>query len=402
MSNQRTEQTILVYQKIIEQESKTSTYKFALLRAVIDLISAQSPHIEDRDTYVSIPVLLISDKWLFYYWDLIEHKYAQIHSERDLVFKEQLIKLQTKHHLQNYWDFNREFQKANYTTTLKPDLVSLVKVLNETIIKNPVKYIGTSMGKGYNALFQVESGRITGNANGYLDLLKCSPKIIVNKNHFEGLRLYGGLLSGANSIIMNWVDFMYKQKKRAAKKANNNEQVVSELEVDYAKPTPLNILLKSSEVNRETQTIRNFWSEKIKSDTPVFCTWSGAQIKSEKELAIDHAIPFSVIFNNDYWNLVPAKNTVNSSKSDKILSKNQLFASKNRIFQIWDTYRSAPELSHVFQTQCQISLVKETEISLENLFQKFVQINEGFVELRGMESWGVNQPRSNFYESALI
>jgi len=30
---------ILVFQKIIEQESKTSTYKFALLRAVIDVIS---------------------------------------------------------------------------------------------------------------------------------------------------------------------------------------------------------------------------------------------------------------------------------------------------------------------------------------------------------------------------
>jgi len=47
MSNQSTEQTLLIFQKIIEQESKTSTYKFALLRAVIDIISAQSPHIEN-------------------------------------------------------------------------------------------------------------------------------------------------------------------------------------------------------------------------------------------------------------------------------------------------------------------------------------------------------------------
>ena len=386
------EQTLLIFQKIIEQESKTSTYKFALLRAVIDLISAQSPHIEDRDTHVAIPVLLISDKWLFYYWDLIEQKYAQIHSERDLVFKEQLIKLQTKHQLQNYWDFNREFQKANYTTTLKPDLVSLVKVLNETIIKNPVKYIGTSMGKGYNALFQVESGRTIRNANGYLDLLNCSPKILVNKNHFEGLRLYGGLLSGANSIIMNWVDFMYKQKKLAAQKANKNERVVSELEVDYAKPTPLSILMKSSEVSRETQVIRNFWSEKITSGIPVFCTWSGQPIKDKDDLAIDHTIPFSVLFNNDYWNLVPAKNTINSSKSDKILSKNQLFASKNRIFEIWNTYQNTPELATIFSSQCQISLVKVAEITLDNLFEKFVQINEGFVELRGMESWGYLNP----------
>lgn len=388
MANSTNENILLIFQKIIEQESKTSTYKFALLRAVIDLISAQSPHIEDRDTHVAIPVLLISDKWLFYYWDLIEHKYAQIHSERDLVFKEKLLELQTKHQLHNYWDFNREFQKVVYTTTLKPDLLSLVKILNDTIIKNPVKYIGTSMGEGYNALFQVESGRTTRNANGYLDLLKCSPKILMNKTHFEGLRIYGGLLSGTNSIIMNWVDFMHKQKMRAAHKPNKNARVVSELEVDYAKPTPLSILLKSSEVCRETQAIRNFWSEKITSGTPVFCTWSGSQIKSEKELAIDHAIPFSVLFNNDYWNLVPAKNTVNSSKSDKILSKNQLFASKNRIFEIWATYQNTPELETIFSSQCQISLVKASEITLENLFEKFVQINDGFVELRGMESWG--------------
>lgn len=392
MIKQSTEQTLLIFQKIIEQESKTSTYKFALLRAVIDLISAQSPHIEDRDTHVAIPVLLISDKWLFYYWDLIANGYAQIHAGRSLVFEERLRALQQKYNLQNYWDFNREFHKAQYLDNLKPEFIALAKGLNDTIIKNPVKYIGTSMGQGYNSLFQVESGRTTRNANGYLDLLNCSPKILVNKNHFEGLRLYGGLLSGANSIIMNWVDFMYKQKKLAAQKANKNDRVVSELEVDYAKPTPLSILLKSSEVSRETQVIRNFWSEKITSGIPVFCTWSGQPIKDKDDLAIDHAIPFSVLFNNDYWNLVPAKNTVNSSKSDKILSKTQLFSSKLRLFEIWANYQNTAELSTIFSSQCQISLVKEVEISLENLFQKFVQINEGFVELRGMESWGYLNP----------
>lgn len=388
MINLSFDQTLLIFQKIIEQESKTSTYKFALLRAVIDLISAQSPHIEDRDTHVAIPVLLISHKWLFYYWDLIKHDYAQIHSERDLVFKEKLLKLQTEYCLQNYWDFNREFQKAIYTSTLKSDLVSLIKVLNDTIIKNPVKYIGTSIGEGYNALFQVEAGRTTRDAKGYLDLLKCSPKILMNKIHFEGLKTYGGLLSGTNSIIMNWVDFMHKQKMRAAEKVNQNDQVVSEILVEYAKPTALSILLKSSIIERETLAIRNFWSNRIISGTAVFCTWSGQQIKKTQELAIDHAIPFSVLFNNDYWNLVPAKKAINSSKSDKILSKEQIFSSKERVYNVWSTYQKTPELAAIFNTQCQISLVKSAEITLDFLYEKFIKINEGFVELRGMESWG--------------
>ena len=54
------EDKLLIVQKIIEQESKTSTYKFALLRAVIDLISAQSPFIEVGQKVVKIPVEVIS------------------------------------------------------------------------------------------------------------------------------------------------------------------------------------------------------------------------------------------------------------------------------------------------------------------------------------------------------
>jgi hypothetical protein len=53
------ENILLIFQKIIEQESKTSTYKFALLRAVIDIITAQSPHIEERTEYFGLFVKFI-------------------------------------------------------------------------------------------------------------------------------------------------------------------------------------------------------------------------------------------------------------------------------------------------------------------------------------------------------
>jgi hypothetical protein len=53
------ENILLIFQKIIEQESKTSTYKFALLRAVIDIITAQSPHIEERPDHFGLFVKFI-------------------------------------------------------------------------------------------------------------------------------------------------------------------------------------------------------------------------------------------------------------------------------------------------------------------------------------------------------
>jgi len=381
---------ILVFQKIIEQESKTSTYKFALLRAIIDIISSQSPHIEHRQKEVAIPVFLITDKWLFYYWDLLANNYAQIHQNRSLVFENRLREIQNDHQLQNYWDFNKEFHQRQYKIDLKSVFIDLGRSLNDTIIKNPVKYIGTSMGQGYNALFQIESGKAvrSSSINGYLDLLTNSPKLLMDSSYFEALKIYGGLLSGTNSIIMNWVDFMEKQRYQNAKTSSGELQ---EQAIAYGKPSPLAILLQSETIARDTDQIRKFWCAQIESGQPVYCTWSGQQIKKTDDLAIDHAIPFSVLFNNDYWNLLPAKNAVNANKTDKIVSKTQLLASKTRILTAWQQYLQTPELADTFAAQCQISLTKAPNFTTEDLLEKFREINDGFVTYRGMESWGINR-----------
>ncbi len=378
---------IHVFQKIIEQESKTSTYKFALLRAIIDIISAQSPHIEHRQNQVAIPVFLITDKWLFYYWDLLANNYAQIHQNRSLVFENRFRKIQNDHQLQNYWDFNKEFHQHQYKIELKSVFIDLAKSLNDTIIKNPVKYIGTSIGQGYNALFQTESGKAvrSSSINGYLDLLANSPKLLMDSSYFEALKIYGGLLSGTNSIIMNWVDFMEKQRYQNAKTSSGELQ---EQAIAYGKLSPLDILLQSETITRDTDQIRKFWCAQIESGQPVYCTWSGQQIKKTEDLAIDHAIPFSVLFNNDFWNLLPAKNAVNANKTDKIVSKTQLLASKTRILTAWQQYLQTPALADTFAAQCQISLTKAPNFTTEDLLVKFQEINDGFVTFRGMESWG--------------
>ena len=283
----------------------------------------------------------------------------------------------------------RRRQEPNYSEELKERFVSLAKGLNETILKNPVKYIGTSIGKGYYSLFQVEGGKAirSNSIAGYFDLLLCSPKILLEKSYFEGLKVYGGLLSGSNSIIMNWVDFMQKKTIKGPPKSNKAETIANEDLAVYGKRSPLDLLLQSDLAERQTASIRNFWLQKMKNGHSVFCTWSGEPIKKIEDLAIDHAIPFSVLFNNDYWNLVPAKNRINSKKSDKILSNQQLSNSKSRLLSIWKEYLSTTELAPIFLYQCQISLTKDTEISLEKLYDKFQKINEGFVDLRGMESW---------------
>lgn len=379
------EEKLLIIQKIIQQESKTSTYKFALLRAVIDLISAQSPFIETEGKVVKIPVALISDKWLFYYWDLIGTSYTQINGGRKLAFEERILFLKSGNKFRNYWDFNKSIHQTSYSSANKELFCSTIKELNNTIIKNPARYLGSSSKKGEYSFFQIEKNEIKKkNEEGFLDLIKNSPKICFDLAYYNVFRSFGGLISGSNSIILHWIAFMNK------KISSQEGSIVREPTTRYGNDQLLSIMIQEQVVEREVKEIRDFWVNRIRIGIPVFCAWSGKQIKEVSNLAIDHAIPFSVLFNNDYWNLLPCHSKVNGKKSDKILSPNQIQLAKERILDIWNSYRNEPKLSQTFEAQYQISLLGNSfESNITILFDKFTSVNRFFIEVRGMESWKI-------------
>ena len=69
------------------------------------------------------------------------------------------------------------------------------------------------------------------------------------------------------------------------------------------------------------------------------CLWSGASLG--KGFVVDHAIPFSVWRSNDLWNVFRAATKVNSSKSDKLVSKRILLSSRDRIIHYWETLKQS-------------------------------------------------------------
>ncbi len=54
--------------RIIERDSKVTTYKFALLRGVIDIIQDNSPYITFSEGRIHIPTGLLIEKWMLYYY----------------------------------------------------------------------------------------------------------------------------------------------------------------------------------------------------------------------------------------------------------------------------------------------------------------------------------------------
>ncbi len=69
---------------IIERDSKDATYKFALLRGVIE-ISQEYQHLgKEAGDRISLPLGLLIEKWLLYYYPIIESQefLPQLHGEK--------------------------------------------------------------------------------------------------------------------------------------------------------------------------------------------------------------------------------------------------------------------------------------------------------------------------------
>ena len=65
-------ETFINISKIIERDSKSTTYKYALLRGTIDIIQDNSPFIEIKGNVVEIPLGLLIEKWMIYYYPILD------------------------------------------------------------------------------------------------------------------------------------------------------------------------------------------------------------------------------------------------------------------------------------------------------------------------------------------
>jgi HNH endonuclease len=149
-------------------------------------------------------------------------------------------------------------------------------------------------------------------------------------------------------------------------------------------------LLKSDYNERDIVQADKYYKQILENET-LSCVWSGREIRSRENMHIDHMIPFSVLRNNDLWNLLPATIKENSNKKDKIPSSGLLANAgvKERIVDRWgDLY-----LRHgdQFRTEVQVALLGRTgfrEKSWKNeSYRRVSEMCHHMIEERGFEPW---------------
>lgn len=365
--------------KIIERDSKDATYKFALLRGTIEISQEHDNYKSVSENGVTFPIGLLILKWIEYYYPIISNPFfiPQKHGdsiERTIAFRHEFENV-IRHYPNNRSSYQLlyDLKKGIANPGKIQSINELVRKIKMTIVKQPMHYIGSAINRGGQIYtYNNDAKRLRSiNKINLERIINSMGTFSISIDMYHVIKDVGSFVTGTHSIIFRWAEF------------------TSDLNSDVKINTSDIITLLNRDFNeRDIQQSKNFYSDILKSKT-LHCVWSGRDIS--KDLHIDHLIPFVALRNNDLWNLLPTKSTINIKKSDRIPS-GELLSDKNikeRILYYWDNlFASFPEQ---FRSEIQVSLLGTT-LFREKTWKNFSYEQLGvmcnhIIENRGFEPW---------------
>ncbi|MEI7583992.1 HNH endonuclease domain-containing protein [Runella sp.] len=360
--------------KIIERDSKTTTYKFALLRGTIDIIQENSPFITFKNDEVHIPLWLIVEKWLVYYYPIFEANisFAQIQGNVQLAFEQPFKKLTDRYRLiGGFSAFHNDLKYKGIPEDIEPIFIELIKKLRNTIVNMPMRYIGRSISNEEYSIYKFELVK-TGFRSVKIDkeyLIQSFGSFSLSIEYYEAFKFLGSFITGQDSLLVKWAEFSVS----ASNKSLSTQTVLQEV-------------LKSPVTEREVKESKVQYKDLLKSEGTVFCVWTGDKINNYD---IDHVIPFSVWKNNDLWNLLPAKPSINNLKRDKLPSVNLIERQKSLILYYWELLHSTNPKR--FDKEIKISLLGNSSFEnwQEDAIQQLQKTCDYLITIRGFEEWNI-------------
>ncbi len=292
-------------QDIITNDTKTATYKLALLRALCDLARNESHTAfwDPKLDFVVVPLERLALSWLRYYWEPIRLGIRQT-TKGELAFTKNVRELFD--HYSNPRDVILEFDSG------KPGKIALaaVRKIAETIDKGPVQYAGGGATPVFGRRSKVVFG--ADDPARWKSVWYQHDGIKVPAAMWRDIRLFHHWIE--KSLVMEWVEL-------TARTIDSRRRTSTLFEVfsnaDFAD-------------KRDTSDIR-----KLLQGQKLRCVWTK---KPLREFHVDHVIPYSVWRNNDFWNLLPACAKVNTTKNLYLPHPDTIRANSELILEYWDLY----------------------------------------------------------------
>ena len=366
---------------IIERDSKDTTYKFALLRACIQITQDYGHFEEKKQGEVFFPLGLVVLKWLEYYYPIFENNRFVPQKNGDspthsLAFRNAFNEIIHQYSSGlGYYQFNRDLKNGSFEQSQKTIVGSLVKKIRDTIVKMPMHYIGSAVNKGGQIFKYNHDSKFSINESTSLTdqfIIDNCGTFSMPMNYHEAFLLLGSFISGTHTLITQWANFTIR-----ADKVNK-----------FSRGEILEMLDPAYEKERDVTEIKSFY-EKTKRGSDLICVWSGESITDD--LNIDHLMPYSLWKNNDYWNLLPAQKGINSKKKDKIPSPKLLYHQKDIIIHYWEMiYKAYPfRLKKEFQMSL-LGLTPFDESNWQNkCLESFANKCDYLINHRGFEPFNL-------------
>ncbi|HSS64629.1 MAG TPA: HNH endonuclease domain-containing protein [Gammaproteobacteria bacterium] len=391
--------TLREFNAILQRDATDTTYKYALLRALIEIAEQQSHHVtpgnpdaapdshslHSNEDWVSFPLGLIVEKWLTYYYPFVERRLPQRHGERPRSGAGQTLAFRRS--FEPVTDFyrsrgglsalSRDLEQRGIPQTIDATFRRLLGDLRRTITRYPMKHLGFSRYKAHYQVADYNRARARRLRAGPItrqSLIACLGTARLRRNYYETFRAVGGFATGADAIFAQWARFT------AAASPAEPVTIAAAAEA----------LLASAEDERNVQAAASVYHRLLQQRGALRCVWSDRRIGNSRTLAVDHAIPFSIWGSNALWNLLPAARTINANKSDRIPDPELIHARRDTIVDYWHTLEEA--YSRSFQPEYRLSLAGMcidftasdwTDAGIRSLSEKC----EYLIRERGFPAW---------------
>lgn len=332
-------------EQIVNNDTKDATYKLALLRALSELASS---HFHEArwipNGLVAVPVTLVVDKWIQYYWPVFESGsfIAQKNGEEEGCRKPVMFRKSLTEVIKRYSDCGSYTAFLDAGESDRALIWPMRRKVREAIRSGPVKFASG----GHFSWRRL-------NGQSYILLPQQFWKEMAELSHWI-----------EPAIRLRWAEETCRFSKQQFQ--------VGEI---------LNLLSKNQQADRNVSATRRIFS----LSGPVHCTWTNNILG--KTFDVDHIIPYRLWHNNDLWNLVPADPKINHQKRDKLVSRGVLYRQRDRIIHSWERQRA--ELTQRFDREIGNLIGRPTDPDnwQSPAFNRLAEVIEATALRRQAERW---------------
>jgi SAM-dependent methyltransferase len=360
---------------IISRDRKDATYKLALLRALCHIAQRESNRVNWlRDGDVSVPLGLVVERWLIYYWPILEMDCKSgkvvipqkrgLEINKPIAFRKSLVELVRFYNFHGgISGFYHDFRSG---TVPQEGLLLVDTAANEiarTIVSGPVTYTGGAL-IGQESYFNFEGKRTAkGKCYNLRETVNNLGSVTVPGKAWKEFCLIGHWIE--ESLILRWAELTHEITR---------------------KTVPIKDIVEKLLIQPTTERDVNFVRSVYRKIDDMRCVWTGVPLGTQ--FVVDHAIPFSLWKNNDLWNLLPVAKSVNAEKRDKLVGRRTLETSKDRIVYYWEVLRE--NAAERFSMEVDHSLVRGKTDLVDwktNAFLGLMENVEMLAIQRGTERW---------------